>query len=153
MLLMKIEEEIKQKKFSNEFEKLVVNILFTSSWLSSKQNELMKPYGISIQQFNILRILKGQYPNSASVNLLIERMLDKNSNASRLVDKLKTKKLVQRSECSVDRRKVDVIISEKGIELIDEVSDKMNIMTKTILSIDESNAKKLNEQLDRIRNS
>jgi DNA-binding MarR family transcriptional regulator len=150
---LKIEEEIKQEKFANEFEKLIVNLLFTSSWLVSKQNDLMKPYGLSVQQFNILRILKGQYPKSASVNLLIERMLDKNSNASRLVDKLKTKNLVLRSECPSDRRKVDVLISVKGLKLLNELSSKMDTLSLGSLGITNDEAQKINVLLDKLRNN
>jgi DNA-binding MarR family transcriptional regulator len=150
---LKIEEEIKQEKFANEFEKLIVNLLFTSSWLISKQNDLMKPYGLSVQQFNILRILKGQYPKSASVNLLIERMLDKNSNASRLVDKLKTKNLVLRSECPSDRRKVDVLISVKGLKLLNELSSKMDTLSLGSLGITNDEAQKINVLLDKLRNN
>ena len=83
---MKLEKEITQKKFDNEYHKAAVNILFTYSWLNLKNSKFFREFGISPQQFNILRILRGQYPGPATVNLLIERMLDKMSNASRLVD-------------------------------------------------------------------
>jgi DNA-binding MarR family transcriptional regulator len=82
---MKLEKEIQQSKFQNEFQKLYLNIIYTASWLNLKNTQRLKPYGISPQQYNILRILRGQHPNSATVTLLTERMLDKNSNASRLV--------------------------------------------------------------------
>ena len=93
---MRLEKEIKSKTFKDPFEKLVVNIIYTWNWLNYWHNQQFKKYGISQQQYNILRILRGQYPNPATVNLLKERMLDKMSNASRLVEKLRQKGLVER---------------------------------------------------------
>lgn len=92
---MKIEDAIKQSKFKNEYEKLVVNILYTAGWIELEISRIFKEYGITIQQYNILRILRGQYPKPATINMLIDRMIDKMSNASRLVDKLLAKKLVE----------------------------------------------------------
>jgi DNA-binding MarR family transcriptional regulator len=112
---MKLEKEIQQNKFQNEFQKLYLNIIYTASWLNLKNTQRLKPYGISPQQYNILRILRGQYPNSATVTLLTERMLDKNSNASRLVEKLKQKQLVDRCECPEDRRAVNVKLQTKDL--------------------------------------
>ena len=121
-LVMKIEEEIKQKKFKDVYHKAHINVLFTASWLSKHSTDLLKPYHISIQQFNILRILRGLYPEPATVKLLTERMIDKMSNASRLVEKLKQKGLVERRVCPSDRRRVDVRITEDGLQLLGEVS-------------------------------
>ncbi len=85
---MKIEDEIKQDKFKSEYQKLAINLIFTGNWINSKNAELLKPYKLTSQQYNLLRILRGQYPKPVTVNLLIERMLDKMSNASRIVDRL-----------------------------------------------------------------
>src|SRR5688572_20535772 len=101
---MKLEEEIRQGKFKSEHHKAVLNIIYTAGWLNGIHTRILKKYGISPQQFNILRILRGQHPKPATINLLIERMLDKMSNASRLVDKLKVKGLVERRQCDQDRR-------------------------------------------------
>ena len=150
---MKLEDEIKQTKFKSEYQKLFINILFTSNWLMSKDNVVLKPYGISIQQYNILRILKGQHPKSASINLLIERMLDKNSNASRLVDKLENKNLVIRTECPADRRKVDVVISEEGIALLETLSGKMEKSMLGFKSFKESEVVMMNNYLDKLRST
>lgn len=78
----------------------------------------LKPYGITLQQFNVLRILRGRFPDPVKVNEITERMLDKMSNASRLVDKLLLKKLVERTECPSDRRAVNVVITRKGLDLL-----------------------------------
>src|SRR5688572_25918630 len=106
---MKIEDEISQKKkFKNEWQRAVVNVLFTSSWLQLKIKEYMKAYGITLQQFNELRILKGQYPNPVSTNLIRERMLDKMSDVSRIISRLQEKKLVIVKKASHDKRLVDI---------------------------------------------
>lgn len=149
---MEIEKEIKQSKnFVSEYQKLAVNIMFTNSWLNTKQNKVFKPYGISPQQYNILRILRGQLPNPASVGLLQDRMIDKMSNASRLVDKLKLKKLVDRKECKSDRRQVDIIITEKGLELLKTIDKDIHLSETTFKTITLPEAKELNRILDKLR--
>jgi len=148
---MKLGDEIKQKKFANEYQKMVVNLLFTHSWLNDQHSQLMKPYGISVQQYNILRILRGQHPKPASVNLLIDRMIDKMSNASRLVEKLRQKELVERHMCETDRRKVDVIISEKGLQVLTEIDDRMKDLQDYSDAVSEEEAKELNRILDKLR--
>jgi DNA-binding MarR family transcriptional regulator len=148
---MEIGKEIKQDKFKNEYQKMLINILFTSGWLSSKHTSNLKPYGISSQQFNLLRILRGQHPKPATVNLLIERMLDKNSNASRLVEKLRVKKLVERAVCLEDRRAVNVIITEKGLELLNDIDKQETAFLKELKKLTESEAAQLNVLLDKLR--
>ncbi len=125
---MKIEEAIQQKRFKSEFEKLVVNIIYTSRWLEYEEGKLFRKYYVTLPQYNLLRILRGQYPEAASVNLLIERMLDKSSNASRIVETLRKKGLVDRKECKADRRKVDVIINKKGLEVLEAASNLDNML-------------------------
>lgn len=149
---MKIEEAIKQKKFKSEYQKLYINIIYTANWLNNESIKTLKPFGISPQQYNVLRILKGQHPNAISVNNIIDRMLDKNSNASRLVDKLKQKELVEREVCSNDRRQVDIKITEKGILLLDEIAEKMDSFIDIRNSISENEAAITNEILDKLRN-
>lgn len=148
---MKLEQEIKQPKFRNEFHKLAVNILYTNSWLVNLYANLFSKYDITSNQFNILRILRGQYPNPATVNLLKERMLDKMSDASRLVERLRIKGLIKRDLKPNDRRCVDVIITEKGLLLLKEI-DKLNDRHDSFLKkLSESEAKKLNNLLDKLR--
>ena len=148
---MEISKEIKQTKFKNEYQKMLINILFTSGWLSSKHTSNLKPYGISTQQFNILRILRGQHPKPATVNLLIDRMLDKNSNASRLVEKLRIKKLVERAVCPEDRRAVNVIITQKGLNLLEELDKKDGSIFKELKNVSEKEAATINALLDKLR--
>lgn len=148
---MEIGKEIKQEKFKNEYQKMLINILFTSGWLGSMHSGNLKPYGISSQQFNILRILRGQHPKPATVNLLIERMLDKNSNASRLVEKLRLKKLVERAICPEDRRAVNVVITIKGLDLLNELDKEDASFLKELKNLSEKEAEQINFLLDKLR--
>jgi len=148
---MKLEAEIKQKKFKNGYQRLIVNLMFTHGWLNSLLNERLKEFDLSPQQFNILRILRGQYPNPVTVNLLKDRMLDKMSNASRLVEKLRIKDLVERTICEKDRRAVDVKITEKGLQVLKELDHSESDWEKHFWTLDESEAKELNNLLDKLR--
>ncbi len=148
---MRIGDEISQKQFKNDYQKAVINIIFSYNWLRSFFDGVLKPHGITSQQFNILRILRGQYPKPASVKLLRERMLDKMSDASRLVDKLVAKKLVSRDTNPSDRRAVNVIITESGLELLKKL-DIMDEEAKQHLSaLNENEIIQLNDLLDKMR--
>lgn len=149
---MEIEKEINQKVFESENQKLHVNILYTASYLSSASTEALKPFGMSWQQFNVLRILRGLHPGGATIKLLTERMIDKMSNASRLVEKLKQKGYVERQESKTDRRQVEVKITELGLDTLKEASSAMTLELigfKDRLSDDEM--KTLNLLLNRLR--
>lgn len=148
---MQLEEEIKQKKFRNEYHKLAVNILYTHGWLISNQSAFLKKYGLTSAQYNILRILRGQYPNPASVNLLKERMLDKMSDASRLVERLLQKDLADRKICPEDRRKVEVVITKKGLSLLEEMDKRDDEFDQLFKELKPDEAKSLNELLDKMR--
>lgn len=148
---MKLEEEIKQSKFRNEFHKLAVNVIYTYNWLTNIQSRMFNEYHITSNQYNILRILRGQHPEPASINLLKERMLDKMSDASRLVERLRVKGLVKRDLSSHDRRRVDVIITDKGLNLLAKM-DKLNKQGDAIFqNLSSGEAKLLNDLLDKLR--
>jgi DNA-binding MarR family transcriptional regulator len=147
---MKIEEEICQQKFSSENAKAVVNVLFTSSWLNNKINSVLKPYGLSAEQYNVLRILKGQYPKPATLGVVQERMLEKMSNATRLVDKLIAKGMVDRRQCPANRRAVDIVITTKGLQILEEIHPKMKDMD-TNLGLCCEELQHLNFLLDKLR--
>lgn len=149
---MKIEQEIQQPHFKSEHHKAHINILFTAAWLTQQASQTLKEYGISSQQFNILRILKGQYPNAATVKLLSARMIDKMSNASRLVEKLRKKELVVRTECPKDRRRVDILLTDKGMTLVDAATHAINEQfSQYMKNISKEEAHTINELLDRMR--
>jgi len=149
---MKIEEAIKQKKFISEYQKLFINIIYTANWLTNESIKTLKPFGISPQQYNVLRILKGQHPHAITVNNIINRMLDKSSNASRLVDKLKQKGLVERDVCPNDRRQVDIRITTKGIAIIEDISKKIDSFNNIKDAVTIEEAEKMNTFLDKLRN-
>jgi DNA-binding MarR family transcriptional regulator len=148
---MKLEDEILQKQFRNEYHKATVNVIFSYNWLVNYQVKLFKPYGITLQQYNILRILRGQYPKPATIKLIKERMLDKMSDASRLVEKLRLKGLVERNICSNDRRNVDVCITEKGLELLSQLDKHDDEIDAKLSTLSEEEIKHLNNLLDKLR--
>ncbi len=148
---MRLEEEIKQKKFKSEHHKVMINLIYTTNWLMSKHSPLMKQYGLTVQQYNILRILRGQYPKPCTVNLLKERMLDKMSDASRLVDRLLEKGLLERNTCENDRRRVDITITQKGLDLLVNIDRDEDSFYNHMQNISFEEAKLLNDLLDRLR--
>ena len=148
---MKLEEEIKQKIFRNEYHKLAVNIFYTHGWLINNQAAFLKKHDLTSAQFNILRILRGQYPNPASINLLKERMLDKMSDASRLVERLKQKDLVDRKICPDDRRRVEVVITEKGLKVLEEIDKHDDEIDQAFKKLNLSEARTVNQLLDKMR--
>ncbi len=151
---MKIEEAIQQKKFESEFQKAHINILFTANWLSQSLGPALEPLNLTWQQFNILRILRGMHPEPASVKVLTERMIDKMSNASRLVEKLKQKGMVERKACPADRRQVDIVLTDKGQEILEVASNGIAQMTQdTFASLTEEEGQTLNRLLDKIRSA
>ncbi len=149
---MKLQETIKQNKpFKSEFQKLMVNISVTSSWLNAIFADRLKPFGISPHQFNVLRILNGKYPDGYCNQEITERMIDKSSNATRIVDKLIEKKFVIRTENAEDRRLVDIKITDMGIKLLEEIEKApFPKQIKRNLFNDEK-AKLMNEWLDELR--
>lgn len=148
---MRLEDEIKQENFRNEFHKLAVNIIFTHSWLMNKINEILSGFDLTPQQFNLLRILRGQYPSPASISLLKERMLDKMSDASRLVDRLIQKGFVERKICKQDRRKVDVIITKEGLQVLKKIDEMEDEFDGFLKNLNDKEAKILNDLLDKLR--
>ena len=150
---MSISDEIKQSSFKNEETKAVINLIFTGNFIVQRQQAFMKPFGITMQQFNVLRILEGQKGQAISVLSITERMLDKMSNASRLVDKLFAKKLVSRLPCEKDRRAVDVYILPSGSAFVNQIEVHLDEFRKQIRQVGEENLKQLTELLDQFRAS
>lgn len=149
---MRFEDELKQTKpFKSEQQKLALNILFTSSWLHTVFSDMIKPFDITHHQFNVLRILKGRYPQSYRNSEITERMIDKSSNVTRIVDKLLEKKLVTRTENNEDRRQVDIRITDAGLELLIEIDKNFSSRTLPFLQFNTEKAKIMNEWLDEFR--
>lgn len=148
---MKLEEEIQQKHFKSPYQKLAINLLYTSNWLNYHYSVFFKDLDLTTQQFNVLRILRGQYPNPCSLKLIKERMLDRMSDASRIVDKLVLKGFIIRNQCPSDRRSVNLIISESGLELLKKL-DVIDESTEDIFkNLSAAQVEQLNNLLDDMR--
>ncbi|MFD2565256.1 MarR family winged helix-turn-helix transcriptional regulator [Aquimarina rubra] len=149
---MNIEDIIKTKTKLPLSRKAIVNLLYTENWISDQINSELKVYDISIQQFNVLRILKGQKGKPANLSTIQERMVSKMSNTTRLVDKLIKKNLVQRVLCETNRRKVEITITQQGNKFLEQVSPAMNSFEKKITSsLSEEELITLNNLLNKLR--
>lgn len=153
LINMSIETDIKQTAFRSSYHRLVVNLMYTNNWLCDSQMRILKPYGITLQQYNVLRILRGTSPQPAKISDITERMLDKMSNASRLVDKLLAKELVQRTECPSDRRACDVVITDKGLEMLTRIDAVQHEWEDHLHVLSPTDAAQLSNLLDQLRHS
>lgn len=150
---MGIAEDIKQSKFRSSHQKAAINIIYTSNWLMEKVRDFLSDVDLTNQQFNVLRILRGSNPTPLSTLQIRERMLDKMSDTSRIVDRLVIKKLVSKNTCKSDKRLVDVCITKKGLELLSQIDEKERSLDKFVSTLNEEDAEKLSELLDKIRTS
>ena len=151
-VFVSLEQSISQSKFDSEQEKLMVNVIYSANLLNLITSRLFKPYELSPQQYNVLRILKGQKGESIALMDIEYRMLDKSSNVSRLVDKLISKDLINRSVSSKDRRRIEIVITSRGLSVLNEIDmilADMNYKIKAIIS--DENAKETNRILDQLR--
>lgn len=148
---MSINEDIVQEVFSDRYAKGLVNIMYTHHFLVNHLNKFFKSHDITRQQYNVLRILRGQYPKPASVNLIKKRMIDKMSDASRIIDRLYSKQLIDRNTNSRDKRAVDVVITEKGLALLTETDKTTNHFGDYLKNLSEEEIDQLNSLLDKIR--
>ncbi|MCG9880489.1 MAG: MarR family transcriptional regulator [Bacteroidia bacterium] len=149
---MILEKAIHQSKFKSEHHKVILNLVYTAGLVQAEQTRFFKQYDLSPQQYNVLRILRGQHPNPVCVGLVQERMLDQMSNASRLIEKLKLKNLLTRQECKEDRRQVDVVITKSGLDLLSEIDKEFDKFEAYINCLDTKEASDLNALLDKLAN-
>lgn len=147
---MSLENDI-QQKFRSESQKAILNILYTSYFVQDKLNMLFKKHDITRQQYNVLRILRGQHPGHASVNLIRDRMLDKMSDASRIVERLRIKELVVRKSAEKDKRAVEVTITDAGLKILAELQGAVDEQETLLSHLSEEEVRQLNTLLDRIR--
>ncbi|GAB3906616.1 MarR family winged helix-turn-helix transcriptional regulator [Mucilaginibacter boryungensis] len=148
---MQIDKEIQITKFEDNYHKVLVNLTYTHGWVSNITREQFEKYNLTTQQFNVLRILRGQYPNPATINLLKERMLDKMSDASRIVDRLIQKGMVSRCTNKKDRRAVDIRISDAGLELLARMDIEFKPKDFLKDNLTEEEAAQLSDLLDKMR--
>ncbi|MFL5744454.1 MAG: MarR family winged helix-turn-helix transcriptional regulator [Niastella sp.] len=149
---MSIEKDIQQSKFRNEYHKTMVNLIFTYNWITEKTKQFFDKGDITSQQYNILRILRGAGKPLSTLQIR-QRMLDKMSDTSRIVDRLVKKELVQKVICKTDRRLVDVTITDTGLQLLDKLDSYNEQMDAMLGNLTEDDAKMLNQLLDKIRSS
>jgi DNA-binding MarR family transcriptional regulator len=149
---MKIEEIVKSSVIMGLSQKTVLNIIFTHNDITERLIEILKPYDLSNEQYNVLRILRGQKGNPANMCLIQERMLARTSNTTRLVDKLLLKELVTRKVCKENRRKIEVLITEKGLAILKELDPKVDDYEKNIVArLTTNELEQLNHILEKIR--
>ncbi|HRJ31607.1 MAG TPA: MarR family transcriptional regulator [Cyclobacteriaceae bacterium] len=148
---MPLEQDIHQEKFQSEFQKAAVNILFTGSWLYNINAAFLKEFDVTPEQFNVLRILRGSHPNPMMLADITCRMIDKNSNATRLVEKLRVKGLVKREICKNNRRQVDISITEKGMSLLTKIDKSSDAWQSALKNLTKAEAHELNRLLDKLR--
>jgi len=149
---MGIQEDINQSKFRNEYQKASINIIYTFNWMTEQVKNLFEKHGLTSQQFNILRILRGAGQPLSTLQIR-QRMLDKMSDTSRIVDRLIVKGLVKKGTSKVDKRLVDVSITDKGKKLLAKLDNHQDEMDAVLSNLTDGEAKTLNKLLDKIRES
>ena len=148
---MKIEQEIKQIIFESIYHKAYINLLFTNNFLMDSSKKVFTNYDITPQQFNVLRILKGKYPDMMNPGEILSVMIDKKPDLTRLVDRLYERKLVDREVCSDNRRKVEIKITKKGIKLLDNINPQLKDLMKPMKKLSKKESSLLSDLLDKIR--
>ena len=149
---MSINKDIKQESFKNQHQKAMVNLIFTYNWTTEQLKQLFEEEGLTMQQFNILRILRGSSKPLSTLQIR-ERMLDKMSDSSRIVDRLILKGLVKKITCKTDKRLVDVTIAARGLKILEKLDAQEDKMENIFKALTKTEAETLNTLLDKIRQS
>jgi DNA-binding MarR family transcriptional regulator len=149
---MGIEKDIQQANFRNEYQKMGINLLYTANWLNENVGKFLAQEDITQQQYNILRILRGSEVPLSTLQIR-ERMLDKMSDTSRIVDRLILKELVAKNTCPADKRLVDITLTAKGLTLVEKLDQYNDQIDSILKGVTESEAKTINEILDKLRNN
>jgi len=150
---MGIEKDIQQFTFKSSKQKAMINLLYSYGWVMERIKDFLSREDITHQQYNILRILRGSHPQPLSTLQIRERMLDKMSDTSRIVDRLITKELVKKTTCPKDKRLVDVVIAEKGQKLLKKLDAEADHIQDIMATLSEAEAEALSKLLDKLRNS
>lgn len=148
---MKLEEAIQSSKFKNDVHKASLNILYTAWWLKTVLSRELKEFGLTHEQYNVMRILKGKHPEQMCVRDIASRMIEKNSNVPRIIDRLVTKKLVKRATSEVDRRETVISLTPSGLSLLDNSTSSINQAMDEQVSIGQQEAQVLNQLLEKVR--
>ncbi len=148
---MKLEDEIKQTRFESGGQKAVINVIFTANWINSQFRNIFKTYDLTLQQYNVLRILRGKYPKSANPGEIKEVMLDKNPDLTRLCDRMCNLGLITRTVDKDNRRKMNITITQKGLDTLEQAAPELDKLEKELVNISESEANLLSDLLDKLR--
>jgi len=148
---MKLQEAIRTDNFRSEQHKATLNIMYTAYWLKTHVSAVMKEHGITTEQFNVMRILRGKHPEAMCIKDISSRMLEKSSNVPRIIDRLVAKKLVKRSTSREDKRETLIVLTETGLAQLSIVNEALEKRTPEILELSEDDAQKLNRILDDMR--
>jgi DNA-binding MarR family transcriptional regulator len=149
--VVKLEQAIQSTKFKSEVQKAGLNILYTAWWLKTVMSKELKEFGLTHEQYNVLRILKGKYPDQMCVRDVACRMIEKSSNVPRIIDRLELKKLVKRSTSAIDKRETVITLTQSGITILEASTGIVNKTLDIILSINEQDASELNGLLEKVR--
>ena len=148
---MKLEQAIQSEKFETQVQKAGLNVLYTAWWLKTLVSKELKVFGLTHEQYNVLRILKGKYPELMCVRDIGNRMIEKNSNVPRIIDRLERKKFAERSTSLVDKRETVITITETGLKTLNLVSKKIQPMFLNTISLSEEEALELSQLLEKMR--
>lgn len=149
--VVKLEEALKTTRFQSERHKASLNIMYTAYWMKSHISQALKESGLTAEQFNVLRILKGSDPKAMCVKDIGSRMIEKSSNVPRIIDRLVIKKLVKRYTSEEDKRETMVQLTEKGIQVLEKTNQQVAEMTEDVIGATEEDAAALNELLEKMR--
>lgn len=148
---MRIEDEIHQKEFTDDYRRLLVNLLFTNNWVNQQVMPFFKHLGLTLQQHNVLAILRGQHPEPVCFGDIQNRMVDRNSNVTRLIDKLIEKGFATRDICQANRRMIEVRLTEKGMKKLQEVDDRFPELLEHFHNLSQEEALLVSNKLDKLR--
>jgi len=148
---MQLQKEIQTSGFESGYQQAIVNVVYTSNWCNDQLKQALIPYNITTQQFNVLRILRGQHPNPCTISLLKSRILDKMCDASRIVDRLVQKELVVKSMSKADKRAADILITEQGLDLLKQMQGTVDLSAPVSSNLTIEEAELLNNLLDKMR--
>ena len=148
---MKLEQAIQSTRFKNEVHKAGLNILYTAWWLKTVMSRELKEFGLTHEQYNVLRILKGKHPELICVKDIACRMIEKNSNVPRIIDRLEIKKLVKRATSEADKRETVISLTQSGIAVLEASTQRINAIFDEVMVINEAEAASINQLLERVR--
>lgn len=148
---VKLEEAIKSTKFKNPVQRAGLNVLYTAWWLKTMSSKELKNFDLTHEQYNVLRILKGKHPEKMCVKDIASRMIEKNSNVPRIIDRLESKSLIERGQGEVDGRQTVMALTKTGVTVLENATEALNLIWENVISISDDDANNLNSLLEKLR--